>query len=331
MSHHTTTRTWPLSFGEPARLRFAADAGKVVVVPVRAGEEPRLELSGPDADRAAVDVDVEDDTVVVTVDCLNEYVVGLQESRVTMTLHVPPALHGVIETDVGSIDGRGLGRCDLTLRTDAGRIRLEGAQGRLRLSTDAGSIEARRLTPCDVEAVTGPGRIHIADARGRLRLVAGEGEVVGDAIAGSIDAQSNLGAIRLAIRALDAGEHHVRTGTGMVDVELARGIDARIVPRVAVGSTQIEFPSRPDAAAVLNIATQVGSVRVRGGPPDDATGAETEEHAGAVAGAPPASPDRDRGPAAGREAEVERILKMVEAGRLSAREANDLLAALETA
>jgi len=298
--HH---RVWPLPFGDRPSLDLRTDLGSLVVVPVKAGEEPRIEAVGRGADQLELRIErvqeQEQETVRVEVEPFRQFTWwGGWDTR--LLAHVPPALVARIETGAGSIAIRGLDGATLAVRTNAGRIELTEVRGRLRLSADAGSIAAH-------------------------------------AIAGALDAEAQAGSIRLEIAGLDPGEHRVRAGMGAIRVELAQGLDVRVETRTAMGSARNSYPAHPNAAAVLSLATDMGSIRVSEGttarwpggatpapppvaPAASAHGATAATATTAATSAARSAPDRD--------ADLDRILAMVEAGQLSARDADDLLRAL---
>jgi len=298
--HH---RVWPLPFGDRPSLDLRTDLGSLVVVPVKAGEEPRIEAVGRGADQLELRIErvqeQEQETVRVEVEPFRQFTWwGGWDTR--LLAHVPPALVARIETGAGSIAIRGLDGATLAVRTNAGRIELTEVRGRLRLSADAGSIAAH-------------------------------------AIAGALDAEAQAGSIRLEIAGLDPGEHRVRAGMGAIRVELAQGLDVRVETRTAMGSARNSYPAHPNAAAVLSLATDMGSIRVSEGTtarwPGGATPAPPPVAPAASAHGAPAATATTAATSAARsapdgDADLDRILAMVEAGQLSARDADDLLRAL---
>lgn len=333
MSEHEQGRTWPLPFGERAELDVTSDLGSLTLLPVAPGAEPRVEVSGRDVNRIDVTVDRDGNTVRVRVRRRPSMRHWFGSWDGATVVHVPRDVRARLHTDLGSIEARDLGPCDLRISTDAGRIAVEDVTGRLRLAAAAGKISGRRL-------------------------------------AGSLDAETDAGAISLAIERLDPGEHRVRADAGSVTIALAPGLDVRVETSAGLGSVRNEYPSHPDAPALLRAATDLGSVRVHEARADDDADERLHDdsgvrvHAGVFgpdwerqfkdkfAGAwttppapppPPAPPfrseraeeagagtpgDRPAGRGQAVNPEVERILKMVEAGELSARDADELLRAI---
>jgi hypothetical protein len=110
---------------------------------------------------------------------------------------------------------------------------------------------------------------------------------------------------------------------GSVRLELARGMDVCIETHTALGSVRNSYPMRADAPTRLVLATEMGSLRVEEAravrPTRRPSVAWSEGGAASEAEAPRPRPE---------DPELERILKMVEAGELSARDADELLRAM---
>ncbi len=288
-----TRRTWPLPFGERPELDMEADVLPVTLQPVVTGEAPYLELVGHHVDRAEVEIARDGDAVRVRVRPRpGRWPFGLfSGAALRVVAHLPPAVSARVRSDAGSIDARGLGPCLLDLRTDAGRIRLEDVHGRLRLFTDAGQVS-------------------------------------GEGVGGSLDVRTEAGKVTLDVRHLDPGEHRVHTDVGAVSLALRPGLAVRVEARASIGSVRNEYPSQAGAPAVLRVSTDVGSVRVRQGADAGAEEWDRPPEQSRDAAEPPPPPRPPGGPSRPIDPEVERILKMVETGELTAREADELLRAL---
>lgn len=332
VAEHETTTTWPLPFSERPELDLKADFGAIWVEPVAAGEQPRLVATGSDPECLDVRVTTRGEVVAVRLRRINGFRLPWGSRDVHVTAFVPRDLRARLHTDAGRLDIRGLGPCSLAV------------------SADAGNVTLRDLGPCDLEVRTDAGQIHLRDIRGRVKVSSDAGQVRGSGLAGSLDVETDAGRVDLAIDALDPGEHRIRTDVGSIRVELAPGIDVRVETRASIGSARNEYPSRAGAPTVLRTSTDVGSIRVRSRGPDVGHAASGDERAWHVV-IPPmphvwpvghndeVDEDDDKGGAqesrpsstgARRvpDSEVERILKLVEAGQLSAKDADELLRAL---
>jgi hypothetical protein len=229
----------------------------------------------------------------------------------------------------------------LTLRvggglfTSTGMHRLElhvPPASRLTLRTHLGKLSLERLAACDLNLHVSAGSVRLHDVRGRLRLSVDAGEVKGDGLGGTFSVQSQAGEVKLGITQLDAGEHVIRAAMGAVNVELAKGLDVRIESRTSLGSTRTRYPSNPSAAAVLRLEADLGSVRVReGGAAEDTRHGDWpdwrrvwKDLASSVARSLEETPPSPRPPSE----ELRKVLELVEAGKLSAADAERLLGAM---
>ena len=332
MSEHADNRTWPLPFSEKPKLDFSSDFGTVRLEPVGSGEQPRLEVIGRNLARLHVHLSQAGDIVRCHVD---QDCFGVRD--LDFVLLLPREVQARVHADLGSIEATDLGPCELELTTNVGQIRVENVHGRLRLASDAGAISGRGLV-------------------------------------GSLDVETDAGSIHLEIDGLDPGRHRVHTDAGSIRIALASDLDVRVEAESDVGSVRTSYPVHPAAAAVLEVSTDAGSIRVRAVEPSEprwpSTGGEPVSDPPAATPpqppeppqpseppqppqppelssvpAPPAGPTIERrpeppaeAPSAGLEEpvraspsdddELERILKLVESGQLSARDAHDLLRAL---
>ena len=192
------------------------------------------------------------------------------------------------------------------------------------IQTNAGSVSVRELDGCRLGIKANAGKIDLVRVYGLLHLSADAGSVTAREVGGYFDVETQAGSVRLEIVDLQPGEHRVRATMGSVRVELARGLDVCIETHTSLGSVRNQVQTRSSAPAKLMLWTEMGSIRIE----------ETSSTAGAWRGtptstapAPPGAPDAP--PASSREdPELERILKMVESGSLSAQEADDLLRAM---
>jgi hypothetical protein len=187
---------------------------------------------------------------------------------------------------------------------------------RAHVQTNAGSISVRDLDQCELGIKASAGKIDLVNVHGLVHLSANAGSVIGRDVGGYFDVETQAGSVRLDISDLQPGEHRVRATMGEVRLELARGLDVCIETHTRMGSVRNSFPSRSAAAAKLILSTEMGSVRVDEGAP------RPDRPAPAPVQAEPSTSRKRADP------ELERILKMVEAGELSAQDADELLRAM---
>jgi hypothetical protein len=189
---------------------------------------------------------------------------------------------------------------------------------RAAIETNAGSVSVRSLVGCELGIKANAGKIDLVDVYGLMHLAADAGSVVGRGVGGFFNVETQAGSVRLEILDLQPGEHRVRATMGSVRVELARGLDVCIQTRTSLGSVRANYPMRDGAPATLLLETEMGSIRVE-------EGSAVRPPRPPAPPVPPVSPE----PRSSREdPELERILKMVEAGDLSAQDADELLRAM---
>jgi hypothetical protein len=162
-----------------------------------------------------------------------------------------------------------------------------------------------------------------------LHLAADAGSIIGRAVGGYLDMEAQAGSVRLEVDELKPGEHRIRATMGSVRLDMARGMDVSIETRTSLGSIRNTYPSNASSSTRLLLSTEMGEVRVDEALFDRRTSASPATAAAASA----------RGTATVTEAahatrteradpELERILKMVESGEISAHEADELLQAM---
>jgi hypothetical protein len=195
---------------------------------------------------------------------------------------------------------------------------------RAHVQTNAGSVSARDLDQCELGIKANAGKIDLVNVHGLLHLGAEAGAVTGRNVAGFFDVETQAGSIRLEITALQPGEHRMRATMGSVRLELARGLDVCIETRTSLGSVRNNYPSNQSAAARLLVSTEMGSLRIDESMAQARTTvqevrpeAETEAETGETGETGERS-----------DPELERVLKMVESGELSAQDADELLRAM---
>lgn len=195
---------------------------------------------------------------------------------------------------------------------------------RASLQTNAGSVTARNLEDCELGIKANAGKIELADIYGLFHLAADAGSISGRGLGGFFDVETHAGSVRLEILDLQPGEHRIRASMGSVRIELGRGMDVCIETHTSLGSVRNQYPVRADAPARLVLSTEMGSVRV-----DESSSHRATRRPGAAGVNNSNSPAASDAPKESREdPELERILRMVEAGELSAKDADELLRAM---
>lgn len=276
---------WELPFSQSAVLELQTEYGNLALMPVEAGQMPRLELSRSSAE-VAVNVDKVGDVVRVALDPHGAGFNWFGSWECRAILYVPRDVRASLETHAGSVNVRNLDGCALGIKANAGKIDLLDVYGVMHLAADAGSITGRGL-------------------------------------GGSFEVEAQAGSVRLEILDLQPGEHRVRATMGSVRIELGRGMDVCIETHTSLGSVRNHYPVRADAPARLVLSTEMGSVRI-----DESTvpRATRRRSSDALEADVPNRGDTSRTPR--EDPELERILRMVESGELSAKDADELLRAM---
>jgi hypothetical protein len=294
--HHGNT--WDLPFGEPAELELHTDWGSLAIMPVEASGTARIELTRGSAEHIRVDVEKHGDVVRVALEPQRP-LAWLSGWECHVDIYVPRNVRAHIQTSAGSITARDLEGCELGIKANAGKIDLTNVHGLLHLAADAGSVTGRD-------------------------------------VGGHLDVETQAGSVRLDVTELRPGEHRIRATMGSVRLDLARGLDVCVETRTTLGSIRNRVPSNPSATARLLLSTEMGEVRVDEGGFESrpvSAGRAAGSTASASAQAATASAQAATSPASTAthtesDPELDRILKMVESGEISAREADELLQAM---
>jgi hypothetical protein len=196
---------------------------------------------------------------------------------------------------------------------------------RAHVQTSAGTVRVRDLEGCELGIKANAGKIELVRVHGLLHLGADAGSVTGHDVGGLLNVETQAGSVRLVVTELQPGKHSIRATMGSVRLELARGLDVCLETHTSLGSIRSSYPSRQGAAAKLQLSTEMGSLRI--------------EESSLLARPPRPQPRPEPAPsgpasetpsnaAEQSDPELERILKMVEAGELSAQDADELLRAM---
>jgi hypothetical protein len=281
---------WELAFDQPAVLELQAEFGNLSLLPVEPGQTPRLELSHGSSDSVEVQVGKVGEVIRVSLDRRLPFNNWFGGGwDLRATLYVPRDVRAALQTNAGSVSVRSLESCELGIRAHAGKIDLVNVYGFMHLAADAGSI-------------------------------------IGRGLGGSFDVETQAGSVRLEILDLQPGEHRFRAAMGSVRLDLARGMDVCVETRTSLGSVRNTYPVRADAPQRLLVTTEMGSVRV------GEASVERPARRPVTQGDAPRTPSdetrQSESPRQRQDPELERVLKMVEAGQLSARDADELLRAM---
>lgn len=277
-----------------------------------------------------------------------------QDSLLDLELFVPIGSQCAVESGSGPVTAEGT-HGPVHIETGSGRIDLESVAGPVQLETTSGSITARRIAQ-GLIADTASGSIAVVDVEGRVHLESGSGSIaVSRIVSHEMSVETGSGSIRL--QALDVKRLFAETGSGTVETELTR-IHPDGSYQVETGSGRISVAIPADAGINLELETHgrvdygglpVRVVRREGdevtavvGPGGPRLAIETGSGSVSLKALPGGAVSSDREVAATRLADLvkddpaleqseqmSRILHMVQEGRLSVTEAENLLRALD--
>ncbi len=197
-------------------------------------------------------------------------------------------------------------------------VRLDLALALLSVDLGHGELGLEGLEAEALDLHCGAGEVRVNDCRGALAADAGAGRVAIRRHRGLVRCHSGAGDLSVDIAEVVPGEYALEAGLGRAELRLPPGEAVQIEARSGIGRVRIDYPSTDAAGTSVRLAAGIGEVSV-GARADDADArapeaAETEPPSGAR-----------------HEAEEGRVLQLLEQGRVSAREAAELIAALRGA
>jgi lia operon protein LiaG len=181
-----------------------------------------------------------------------------------------------IETSGARVEAR-RGAGDLVVQTGSGRVQIDGMDGTLVVHTGSGRVDLTDATGDSVVVRTGSGRV-TADGlfTGRANIRTGSGGVrVRRSAARSALFQTGSGSVSAEL--MDpVDELRVRTGSGSVTLDLARGLDAAVGLGTGSGRMTVDLPMRitrqarrelrgvvGEGRGSIQVNTGSGSIRIR--------------------------------------------------------------------
>lgn len=299
-----TTHTAPLDFTQAPTLDFQADAVRVELMPVEAGQNPRAEVETKrGADGNPLLVTKEGDVVKLRLPGTWADAWANFEWVTRVRLFVP-------------------------------------AHVRARLVIQGGKLTVQRLAGCDLSVQATAGSVELEQSRGRFALAVDSGAVRGEHLGGTFDVRCQAGAVALSIDALDPGAHQLRTTMGSLKVDLAPGLDVKLETTATLGAVRATYPSNPSAKATLMLSADLGAVKVKeGGAVDDPRHGDWPDWRrlwrdvvsafDAPVTAPPPAAAKAAPLAAQSPEELRRVLELVQEGKLTAADAEKLIRALK--
>lgn len=242
----------------------------------------------------------------------------------------------------------------VNVQTGSGRIEVETVVGPAVLEAGSGSLVARRIGN-GLRADTGSGSITVSDVEGECYLDSSSGSVqVSRVVSPHLHVEAASGSVRAEV--IDAKDLSIETGSGRVQVALLR-IHPQGAYKIETGSGRVEVNVPADAGFRAEIDSHGGvtwgdlPVRIVSREDDEISAVvgaggplfEIETGSGAVAFRAvqaPAPSDSEVAtarlaglvkddPALEQSEQMSRILQMVQEGKLSVQEAEQLLRALD--
>ncbi len=199
---------------------------------------------------------------------------------------------------------------------------LPGGLGEVRIDMGYGKVEMSNFEARQLRLHVGAGDVVISHVSGDLAVEVGAGRVSVDAHAGTVRCETGTGDVSVGVAEASPGNYEITTGMGGAELRLPPGLQVTARVSSGIGQTKIDYPvGGSDAPIHVVVNTGIGRALLR---------AETAARSTAP-GRPGVRPQRPGRPAsaAGSDAAEMRVIQLLEQGRISAREAADLIAALK--
>jgi hypothetical protein len=290
MEPDVNVTTWPLPLGQHPELRVGADFASLAFLPLDPGEHPRVFCAVPERDAPKVDIVASGGITRVSVgwEALR-WGFWRDRRRFHLIFCIPHDLRLRVETDAARIEIARLRFADLEVSADTGDLRIDDVEGRMKLSTDTGRIVALDVT-------------------------------------GSFDVRTDTGAVRVRAKGLDPGTSSASTDMGAIRVELPAGLPVLVDAKADLGAVRVDVPRYATASSALVARSAMGLVEVTEYQPAPPPAVE-----GGPYRAPPPRVAPDLGSGAEAEEppdEIDRVVRLMVAGKITAAEAEQLLAEL---
>jgi hypothetical protein len=236
-----------LTFGEQPELRLTVHLLSARLYQVEPGGKARIVVRGRQ-DLRHVEIESSGDgTGAVDVRIERRFGGFGGMARRPVDIYVPAGTRIRARADAGSLVAEGLEQAELDLRTDAGRLRVESCNGRMRLASSAGKLVVERCSG-SLEAKVDAGKLQVEE------------------FSGTIVARTDAGSLQLRSLRLQPGEHALESSMGSIDASIVPdpNVPLRVVARASLGSVNNRIGEGPsDAPAVLHARADLGSIRIR--------------------------------------------------------------------
>jgi hypothetical protein len=281
---------WKLPLDEHPELQIKGDFASMSLVPVERGGQPRLLCPVPQDKPPRIKV-----KGIAGVTHVKFEIEGFKffrdPRRAKLIFFLPDGLRARLSCDSGQIEVQRLTFEQLEIHADAGQLRLDRVEGRILVLTDAGTVDAVDIS-------------------------------------GSFDIRTDAGKVHVRALALDPGRHRVETDMGAIEVELPEDMAARVDAHADLGKTIVEVKNVLDAPIIIEAKTDLGFVRVRPFTPPTSR-APASAHPYRAPRVDPTAIELPENMPADEEDDIDRIVGLVVAGKISAEEAQQLLSELD--
>jgi hypothetical protein len=290
MRPEANVTTWPLPLREHPTLTVQADMASLAFIPIDPGEYPRVFCAVPEGDAPRVDVQAGGGTTRVTVGWESLRWGFWRDRRRSHLVFCIPDDH------------------------------------RLHVHADAARIEIARLRFSELDVAVDTGDLHLDRVEGRMKLATDTGRIVALDIAGSFEIRTDAGMVRVRAARLDPGTSSVLADMGTIEIDLAAGVPVLVDAKADMGAVRVDVPRYTNAASAVVARSSMGFVRVGEFLPTPPLSAEggpyrvQADHESVVH-------QRSDEVEAPRD-EIDRVVGLVVAGRITAQEAELLLAEL---
>ncbi|PXY30709.1 DUF4097 family beta strand repeat-containing protein [Prauserella flavalba] len=182
----------------------------------------------------------------------------LRNTPLAVTVHAPKGSHLNIRTGTANVTVTGTaGRADVS--TGSGSVDLEGAEGAATVRTGSGSVKLGPV-PAGLQLRSGSGDVEAASLPGPATLATGTGDVWLGEVAGEVLIRTSSGDLSVADAA--AGSIEAITGSGDVRIGVRGGVAAEIDLSSGAGRVSSELDvadAPPEGAVPLTIRARTGS------------------------------------------------------------------------
>jgi hypothetical protein len=204
-------------------------------------------------------------------------------------------------------------------------IRLPKSVESLRLDQGAGRIQVLGLDTREMRMDIGAGDVNVRECSGALRIEIGAGKAAIHGHRGTTHLETGTGDVLVEIAEAPAGDYHIGIGMGSAEMRLPPGLTVGARLTSGIGKAMAEYPLAGDDAPIqVRMNTGIGRAVLRALDSSAAARTEPTQRAGSRAGRGTRASAQRAG-----EAEEMRVLQMLEQGRLTPREAANLIAALK--